>query len=264
MSVRSPRDAAASRYSSLQKIIALIQEHLTKLPEGRLRINRHGKNNYYYSVTGNSDNNGKIISDDPSFAKGLAQRSYLEKVVKAAQKEEKLLKQIIDRYPDPIFEEIYDTLSDERKDLVSPVVLTDDQYVERWLGQKFERKGFKEGVPVFMTLNGERVRSKSEQIIADRLKAKGIPDIYERPVKVGNRVFHTDFTILRMSDRKELYLEHLGRLGDQGYAADAVDRMNRYHMNGFIQGDNLFFTYESENAPFDVRMLDVLIDRKFR
>lgn len=260
---RSPRDALASRYASLQKIIEFIQERLPKLPEGRLRINRHGNSVYYYFVAGNDDNNGKIISDK-SLIQELAQRSYWEKVIKAARNEEKLISRIIDHYPDPTFEKIYDTLSDERKELIVPVVLTDERYIERWLGQEFRRKGFKEGMPVYMTLNGERVRSKSEQIIADRLKAKGIPYLYERPVKVGDKVFHTDFTILRMSDRKELYLEHLGRLGDQGYAADAVDRMNRYQMNGFVQGDNLFFTYESEDAPFDVRVLDVLIDEKFR
>lgn len=187
-----PGDALASRNVLLQRAIEFCKSKLSELPEGRIKISHREGINYYYYVSDNKKPCGDLLKkEDKPFADKLAQRAYLESVLKSAQKEEKLLELVLNRYPQ-------------------------------------------------------------------------IPYLYERPVKVGNRVFHTDFTILRMSDRKELYLEHLGRLGDPGYAADAVDRMNRYHMNGFIQGDNLFFTYESENAPFDVRMLDVLIEEKFR
>lgn len=119
-------------------------------------------------------------------------------------------------------------------------------------------------MPVYMTLKGERVRSKTEQIIADRLAARDIPYIYEKPLRVGDMVFHPDFTILRQSDRQEVYLEHLGKLGDMNYATDAVGRLNRYHRNGIIQGDRLFLLWETGDAPFDVRILDILIEEKFR
>ena len=258
------KDALASRYEFVQRVISYIKKNITSLPEGRVRILRRNSDVYYYSVVDGDDNNGKIVpKDNTRLARGLAQRTYWEDVLKVALQEERLIRKLIDRYPDSVVEEVYETLSQDRQELVTPVIPTDQQYVEKWLSQEFRHKGFKEGMPFYTTIKGERVRSKSEQIIADRLTAKNIPYIYEKPLPVGNDIFHPDFTILRMSDRKELYLEHLGRLGEMGYATDAVNRINKYHRNGFVLGDNLFLTGETAEMPFDVRTLDKLIEQKF-
>ena len=261
MMTKNPRDELASRYQMLQTIIDFCEKQLPGSPKGRLKISRRRNNNYYYHVTEKDKTSGEII--DKELAKGLAQRTYWEDVLKTALREERLLKRMIDRYPDPAAEEIYEQMSQERKELVTPIVLTDEQYRNKWLAQEYRHKGFREGAPFYTTVKGERVRSKSEQIIADRLTAKNIPYIYEKPLQVGIDIFHPYFTILRMSDRKELYYEHLGRLGDMGYATDAVDRINKYHRNGFVLGDNLFLTGETGDLPFDVRTLDVLIEEKF-
>ena len=262
MITKYPRDEILSRYKDLQTVIDFCKRQLQGSPEGRLKISHRRNNNYYYHVTDKERSGGDII--DEQLAKGLAQRSYWESVLKTAVQEEKILKKIIERYPDPLVEGLYEQLSQDRQDLVTPVFLTDEQYKSKWLAQEFEHKGFKDGMPFYTTIRGERVRSKSEQIIADRLTAKNIPYIYEKPLLVGNKIFHPDFSILRMSDRKELYLEHLGRLGDMGYATDAADRLNRYHRNGIVIGDKLFVLWETAEAPFDVRTLDVLIEEMFR
>ena len=73
-----------------------------------------------------------------------------------------------------------------------------------------------------MTLKGDRVRSKSEQIIADRLFINNIPYKYEYPIEINGIIYHTDFRILRMSDRKELFYEHFGKMGDEQYANDNI------------------------------------------
>lgn len=265
MIVNYPHDAIASRYHAVQKVITFAEQRLRVLPDGRLRICRHSGKTYYYCVYPGDDINGKIIQGrDIALAKDLAQRSYLQKVLKTAREEERLLKQMLGKYPQIRVEDIYGTISPERQELVTPVFKTDEQFVQEWLSQEFRHKGFREGMPVYMTIKGERVRSKTEQITADRLAARDIPYIYEKPLRVGDMIFHPDFTILRRSDRQEVYLEHLGKLGDMIYATDAVDRLNRYHRNGIIQGDKLFLLWETGNAPFDVRTLDILIEEKFR
>ena len=57
-----------------------------------------------------------------------------------------------------------------------------DQILQAWLSEKYEGKQFREGEPVILTDRGERVRSKSEKIIADYLFRKGIPYKYEKPL----------------------------------------------------------------------------------
>ena len=113
-------------------------------------------------------------------------------------------------------------------------------------------------------MNGERVRSKSEMIIADRLFVNGIPYKYECPLMVGdNEIIHPDFTILRIRDRKIIYYEHCGKMDDPGYAEEMVERSVKYSLAGIVQGDSLFYTYESSTKPLDVRVLDNMIKRSF-
>ena len=101
-------------------------------------------------------------------------------------------------------------------------------------------------------------------IIADRLYLNGIPYKYECPIKVGDEIIHPDFTILRISDRKILYLEHCGMLDDPKYADDLVRRASLYALEGIVMGDRLFYTFESSKTPLDVRVMEALINNQFR
>ena len=65
-------------------------------------------------------------------------------------------------------------------------------------------------------------------------------------------------------DRKEIYYEHLGRLDDPKYAVDNVRKLSTYALNGLTLGDKLFTTMETSVQPLDVRILDELIEKKFR
>lgn len=53
-------------------------------------------------------------------------------------------------------------------------------------------------------------------------------------------------------------------MGDEDYAYKAINRINTYVMNGYVQGSNLFTTMESNKAPFDIRILDKMIEGNFR
>jgi hypothetical protein len=101
-------------------------------------------------------------------------------------------------------------------------------------------------------------------IIADRLFISGIPYKYECPIDVMGIINHPDFTILRISDRKILYLEHNGKMDDTEYKDDMVTRLNDFNQVGIRQGKNLFLTFESSSVPFDVRTLESMIAEHFR
>lgn len=112
---------------------------------------------------------------------------------------------------------IYETAPDVRKELIIPAELPDELYAQQWQSMPFRLNEIGENVPEHYSNKGERVRSKSEVMIADALAQAGLPYRYECPLMLGTAVVHPDFTILRREDRKELFWEHLGRMDDVGY-----------------------------------------------
>ena len=72
---------------------------------------------------------------------------------------------------------------------------------------------------------------------------------------------HPDFYILNVRLRKEIIWEHHGRMDDEGYAKDAVNRFNCYQKNGYVPGDNLIFTLETKDHPIDTGILKSMVER---
>lgn len=66
-------------------------------------------------------------------------------------------------------EQITDTMRKERQKLIVPIVETEEQYISNWENVKHQGKGFYGNTTEIYTPKGERVRSKSEVIIADTL-----------------------------------------------------------------------------------------------
>ena len=85
----------------------------------------------------------------------------------------------------------------------------DDGSGHEFAGWYYQGKPFDASLPKLYTSREERVRSKSEIIIADTLSRESIPYRYECPLHipdVGN--IYPDFTVLNVAKRKELYWEH--------------------------------------------------------
>lgn len=261
------RDEINARYELITKTQKTIEEKVKRFPEGRIKIKRHGDIIYYY-LDGENIDERLLKKEDKKLLEDLLQKSYLEKVVKASKAEIEALKKIKKIYPEIIAEEVYYELPEERKGTVKPIVPTDEQFIQRWQCKPFIQKPVSDDLPMYLTMKGERVRSKSEVIIADRLNANGIPYKYECPLTFKKNddtvTIYPDFTILRISDRKVVYLEHNGRMDDPGYAEDMVNRINDYSYAGILQGVNLFMTFETSETPLDMSVLDKMIDKNFR
>ena len=251
-----------SRLSKLNKLIAYVEDNLSSLPEGNLIIRQEGDKLYYYAKPENTRH--RIPISDSKQINSLAQRSYLLKIKRSADGEKKLIEQLLMKCKDRPFEEIYDSLPESRRHLISPVWLPDRLFIKKWLSIPYDHKPFYDGDPYFVTERGERVRSKSEQLIANRLYSRGVPYKYEHPLTLGGKIVHPDFTILRISDRKEIYYEHLGKMGDEDYAFKTIRKIDKYAANRIVLGERLFTTMESNKAPLDLRTLDKLIDTSFR
>ena len=257
-------DKIKERYEKLTVLISYLEDKIKEYPEGMIYSKQIGKAVYYYRYRNGTDGEQIISKDNKRLIDDLLQKSYYDKVLKAANKEKKSIKSAISSYPDLVVEDVYDQLPENCKKRVIPLIPTDEQFVAKWSAKPYKYKTISDNVPVFETMNGERVRSKSEMIIADHLYINKIPYKYECPLQIGNEIIHPDFTVLRVSDRKILYLEHCGMIGDKDYADNMVERNTKYSLAGILLGDNLFYTFESANQPFDVRVLDNLINTVFK
>ena len=255
-------DVMRARYRTLMRTIQSLENTNEKLPEGSIYIRIHKGHSYFYTYS----NSGEMYlsKKDSEAIRQLVQKEQIKKALEAAKFEANILKRNIIEYPKSTFEKVYFTLDDAYQKYASPLIFGDDEYAQAWLAIPYEKKPFSKDAPEFYTMKGERVRSKSEVIIADRLYAKGIPYKYECPVLVGGVVLHPDFTILRLSDRKVLYHEHCGKMGDPGYVENMIDRANKYGRAQVFLGDRLFYTFESADKPMDISWLDDFIEKNYR
>lgn len=252
-----------SRYEMLAKSMEDIEKKKQSFPDGWINTRYRNGKTYFYLANYESKEQ-YLTHEDDALIEQLIQKSYLNKVLKDAKTERKAILKMLELYPEKVAEDVYDSLPEWRKQYATPINLCDEAFAQKWMNTPYKHKPFKKGVPKFYTLKGECVRSKSEAMIADRLFVRGIPYRYECPLKIGNRVIHPDFTILRMSDRKILYHEHCGKMDDADYKEDMVERANNYSEAGIVLGERLFYTFESDKVPLDIRTLDRIIDAHYR
>lgn len=121
---------------------------------------------------------------------------------------------------------------------------------------------------IYLTENGELVRSKSEWIIADKLKAAGIRYQYEQPVMLGGVERFPDFTIRDDDSDLVWYWEHNGMMSDPWYKKRWERKEAAYRKEGILRpsevGDDrkgtLLVTEEGEGKSLDPARIQANID----
>lgn len=246
------------RKKELEEILSVKELLIKKAPEGELRLVKRGNSIQYHHKHPHSVPDGDYLKrNQDSLAAALAQKNYDNKLIRELKTEIKALDRfLIDYRPDRI-DEIYTNLHDCRKPLIRPAMLPDKDYVKRWIGVEYQKKEFEENVPDYFTANGERVRSKSEILIADALRRHKIPYRYEFPMHIpGYGMVHPDFTCLNVRERKEYIWEHNGMMSDSKYADYAIKRIEMYTLVGYSPRDNLILSFESASHPLNSRIIE--------
>lgn len=131
-----------NRKEQLIKICNEKRNALQNVPEGSLRISSSRNRVQYY-----------LRNDPKNFVGSYIAKKDLPMVQQLAQKE-------------------YD----------KKILETEEQFLKKWQQNSYEGKTFAEDAPALFTVKGERVRSKSEVIIADLLEREKIPYHYEKPI----------------------------------------------------------------------------------
>ena len=244
----------------LQNIIKEANKRLQNVPNGRLRVsNKKTHREYYYIENENNrKENGRYIkSKEIDLARKIAQRDYDSALVRCLSERKNSIEKFLKKYTHNSVNTVYDSTNVYRKELLETIYISDEEYIRQWEMVQYEGKAIYEDMQYFTTEKGEKVRSKSEKIIADKLYMMGIPYRYEYPLILNDNIMvYPDFTILKMPERKEVYLEHFGMMDDINYVDTALFKMNSYEKNGIYLGVNLFITYETGRKPLNTKDLN--------
>lgn len=229
------------------------------LPQGALRCTS-SNGTAQYCIDGQY-----ISKKNKEYVRKVAQREYDEKIIPNIERAILKLKDIEKIYEEKVLESTFEALSTARKKLVIPVIEPIDCKVKRFLEEEYEPLAFKEEDKTeFYTLKNERVRSKSELIIADELCRYEIPYRYEKPLKLEDWgkpvVLWPDFTVMNKRNGKIFLLEHLGMMDDLNYVDKNMRKIDIYERNGILLGEKLLLTHETSKAPLNRKVLDFYIE----
>lgn len=257
-------EAISQHRKSIITTINQLVERNQKAPDGTLRIAKKRNGYQYYQRTEVNDTIGKYLTaNDKTTAAALAQKDYDTKLIKALEEQLSVIDRFISDFDPDKPVQVYKDLSCPRKTLLTPVFMTDEEFVKQWQNAPYEKLGFKKDDPEFYTARGERVRSKSEILIADSLFRHNIPYRYEYPLyHDGVLIAAPDFNCLNVRTRREYYWEHLGMMGQENYANRNVKKINKYTLNEMFDEKSLIITMETDNAPLNTRVIEEKI-RKY-
>ncbi|WP_026523126.1 hypothetical protein [Butyrivibrio sp. VCB2001] len=216
------------------------------------------------ATPGNLANGGKysyVRQSDLAPIKKLVQKQYEERLQKALLTNRSRLARFIKNYDYDFVDQIYQKSAFARKQYISPIIEPRDEFIKDWYEQHPGGMNPYDDPPERDTLRGEKVRTKSEQLLADTFYRLGIPYQYE-PEFVLNTGYckYPDFVLLNVIQRKTYYWEHMGLTDEFDYATRNFKKLLVYERNGLILGENLILSLETEDMQLDMKM----VDRKIR
>lgn len=240
------------------------------IPQGHLRIaqlSQKTQKPQYYHYTNPKDKKGRFIPrKETKLAVQLAQKDYDISIIKLLKKQISQTRQYLKNINS--ISACYTKLHPARQQLITPVTLTDKQYAEQWQSVSWQGRLFAQDEHYLLTNRNEKVRSKSEVLIANALAKHGIPYRYEYPQTLKNSqnkmiTFHPDFLCLNIKTRVEYIWEHFGLMDNPDYAQKAVRKLQFYAQNKIFPGRNLIITMETQTEPLTPQFVETMIKEYF-
>lgn len=266
------KELLEERIDEIERLIKKVGDLLLNAGgETLITKKENGKRRYY-----KCSRKGKMIylgAGKDEEIRALENRAYWRKLVKSAKEEKKCLEKmekILNGMPR--WQKVFYAIPQERRHLIEPLSINLNYFSEKdlqiWKMNRFKNRNDRPSANV--TMNGENVRSKSELIIADRLRCAGVPYQYESGKYIADgesgryMKWHPDFRVLNQRTGREYWWEHFGRMGDPDYFAMSMYKLETYAKNGIYLGDNLIITMESDGVALGSGYVDMLIERFFK
>lgn len=239
-----------------------LMQELQTLPEGILLCtDQYGLKKYVQRIpaTGNRKKERRYgVKKKPEVLNGLVRKEYVTKALNLIDRDLRAVDLAIRRYI-PVDEDSvmrsFLTENPELADGIHRCSVND----EEWRNEFDRIDDFHPENLQQIAADGTRRRSKNELYIASRLDhydqiyrfdcPTGIPGLYRAP----------DFTIIRKSDRKVIYWEHMGMMDDLEYRIDNKRKLEEYEAAGIVPWDNLILTYDTLKGGLRANMIDAMI-----
>ncbi len=244
----------------LQKL-EMIRRHVTEMQRRHNRptekekfICKDRKGAYEYYIDGKYVGKKKIIER----IKSTARKEYWNKILPVLNEEIPILQRAL--LTDRRLSDVYLRMHRGKQILFTPDYVPVELKVKEFEMAQYEGLPFREEDPTdFVTGKGERVRSKSEKIIADELARQGIPYKYEKPLQLNVdgviKTFYPDFTVMNVTTGEIKYMEHFGMLDSSNYLKNTLSKLDVYEKNGLLIGREVILIHESAYRPLNTRVI---------
>ena len=255
------------RLKDLKAILQNLKKKNVNLPQGHLKVATKQKRKEFYHIKEPGCSRGIYIPKaQVSLAAQLAQKDYNLRLAGLVEKEigaiERFLKSTLKLTE---ISHLYEGLCPGRQALITPITLTNAQYAAEWKKVSWQGKVFFDDAPNYFTSNNERMRSKSEVIIAETLQRYRVPYRYEYPLNLKRAAeaeqvtIYPDFLCLNVRTREEFFWEHFGMMDDPEYVQRTISKLSLYIQNGIFPGRGLIISMESGTEYLDTKDLERLI-----
>ena len=254
----------------LEKILDTINKFRQQEPDGCLKYQKKGKKILYYQQYKNEKlgewERKYIKKENYALATKLAQKHYYAVLEPILRRQMRMLRELLQSYHPEELEQVYEELSDVRKTLAAPAVVSKKEFIHKWLEERYEGNPFHTENLKHRTEQGEMVRSKSEMIIANILyqHKDNICYKYEYPLKLRadgiEKTIYPDFTIMNLQTGKVYYYEHAGRMDEPYYTSEFVKKMNLYIANDLLPGRDVVMTFETLANPLDALTVKKIVE----
>lgn len=245
------RKIKVAYYMDISRIIKTANRQI-ELTEGSLFISKSHGTLQYYRMNRNGTRT-YIKKGDEQVLTELAQKKYCQMVLKVLKQSNPSKESIAS---------VLKSIPNELKKYISPFEIPVEDKVKQWKEEKYVRKYLPDDIISYQTDKGDKVRSKSEVIIANKLYRHGIPYRYENQWQLSNgmKIF-PDFTIMNPKTGKLFIWEHFGLMSDQAYSENFVQKINYYAESNILPGDSLIVSFESQRTPISTEIIEKQISR---
>lgn len=243
--------------------------------EGKLIVqNNNGSRQFLHLTHCNGKRIRKGINKDTNLIRSLARKELSLEACKILSNNIDVIKDARDRLipfdPDEILKSMgkaYALLPEEYffdRNKIRIAHGTDSDAMDRIIERHKEwfEKPYKEywGYPerkVKTTSRGQKVRSISELLIAEKLYEYSVPFHYEEELQIGRSTFAPDFTFEGW-DYNCFYLDYFGMMDNEKYAKKNIRKLDEYYDAGLIPGENLIVVFNG-NGIVSAGMIEAII-----
>ena len=245
-----------------ERQIAKLQAGIAHSPQEDLYITHNDKYINWFAKSPGSEKS-YIKKSNRDFAKLLARKAFWKHMLSAKEANLEVCRLFLDSFnsDDQIMQEFFDKMPDARALLSNPGSMPKDAW--NWQFEPYAKKTDHLEELKIQTLRGEKVRSKSEALIANLLYMIPLPYQYEREWILLGEIAHPDFTIRHPKTGILYPLEHFGMMDTPRYKRRALHRIEQFAGTGYYPNINFFVSFETDSDAPDLPLLDYQLRRFF-